>query len=176
MNCFPVNNHQIWIHHSLPYFHHHSLYSLLSHVQATPKSTGDSADDEDDHEHKEDFRCRWKECGILLENQSLLVQHVNVEHIQRNKKDCTCYWDDCSREERPFKAMYMLVVHVRRHTGEKPHKCHVSNIISLRNSSLSLQTADFCYIMMYNNVSPLWELFVFFRYLHPTKMMLFYFR
>lgn len=125
MECFPVTNHEIWIRHSLPYFHH-GLYYLLSRVQATPKSTGDSADDEDDHENKEDFRCRWKECGVLLENQSSLVQHVNVEHIQRNKKDCTCYWEDCSREERPFKAMYMLVVHVRRHTGEKPHKCHVS--------------------------------------------------
>ena len=31
----------------------------------------------------------------------------------------------CSRELRPFKAQYMLVVHMRRHTGEKPHKCTV---------------------------------------------------
>lgn len=32
------------------------------------------------------------------------------------------------REEKPFKAQYMLVVHMRRHTGEKPHKCTVSEL------------------------------------------------
>ena len=37
-------------------------------------------------------------------------------------------WKDCTREEKPFKAQYMLVVHMRRHTGEKPHKCTVSNL------------------------------------------------
>lgn len=37
-----------------------------------------------------------------------------------------CHWAACSREQRPFKAQYMLVVHMRRHTGEKPHKCTVS--------------------------------------------------
>lgn len=37
-----------------------------------------------------------------------------------------CHWQECSREQRPFKAQYMLVVHMRRHTGEKPHKCTVS--------------------------------------------------
>lgn len=36
-----------------------------------------------------------------------------------------CRWKECSREEKPFKAQYMLVVHMRRHTGEKPHKCTV---------------------------------------------------
>ena len=43
-----------------------------------------------------------------------------------NKKFFVCQWRGCSREEKPFKAQYMLVVHMRRHTGEKPHKCTVS--------------------------------------------------
>lgn len=88
---------------------------------------GESADDEDNNDEKVEHRCLWKGCGQLFEKLSQLVSHVNSEHIQKNKKDCTCYWEDCSREEKPFKAMYMLVVHVRRHTGEKPHKCHVSD-------------------------------------------------
>ena len=52
-------------------------------------------------------------------------QHLNLEHIQSNKKLFVCRWNECSREEKPFKAQYMLVVHMRRHTGEKPHKCTV---------------------------------------------------
>lgn len=36
-----------------------------------------------------------------------------------------CRWQACTREQKPFKAQYMLVVHMRRHTGEKPHKCTV---------------------------------------------------
>lgn len=40
-----------------------------------------------------------------------------------------CRWEDCSREQKPFKAQYMLVVHMRRHTGEKPHKCTVKMLL-----------------------------------------------
>ncbi|CAB1347076.1 unnamed protein product [Coregonus sp. 'balchen'] len=50
-------------------------------------------------------------------------QHINNDHIHGEKKEFVCRWDECSREQKPFKAQYMLVVHMRRHTGEKPHKC-----------------------------------------------------
>lgn len=54
------------------------------------------------------------------------LQHINNDHIHGEKKEFVCRWLDCSREQKPFKAQYMLVVHMRRHTGEKPHKCTVS--------------------------------------------------
>lgn len=54
------------------------------------------------------------------------VQHINNEHIHGEKKEFVCRWQACTREQKPFKAQYMLVVHMRRHTGEKPHKCTVS--------------------------------------------------
>uniref|UniRef100_A0A8C1N8D9 GLI family zinc finger 3 n=1 Tax=Cyprinus carpio TaxID=7962 RepID=A0A8C1N8D9_CYPCA len=52
-----------------------------------------------------------------------LSQHINNDHIHGEKKEFVCRWEECSREQKPFKAQYMLVVHMRRHTGEKPHKC-----------------------------------------------------
>ncbi|RLW11152.1 hypothetical protein DV515_00001824 [Chloebia gouldiae] len=55
--------------------------------------------------------------------QDVNEMHINNDHIHGEKKEFVCRWLDCSREQKPFKAQYMLVVHMRRHTGEKPHKC-----------------------------------------------------
>lgn len=61
-------------------------------------------------------------------------QHINNDHIHGEKKEFVCRWEDCSREQKPFKAQYMLVVHMRRHTGEKPHKCTVNQAGSSRST------------------------------------------
>jgi len=67
--------------------------------------------------------CHWTDCDKEFGNQDDLVKHIANDHIHANKKTFVCQWKDCSRQEKPFKAQYMLVVHMRRHTGEKPHKC-----------------------------------------------------
>jgi len=53
-------------------------------------------------------------------------QHLNQEHVSTSRRQYVCLWEGCGRSEKPFKAQYMLVVHMRRHTGEKPHRCSVS--------------------------------------------------
>ncbi|XP_063790101.1 zinc finger protein GLI2 [Pseudophryne corroboree] len=67
--------------------------------------------------------CHWDSCTKEFDTQDQLVHHINNEHIHGEKKEFVCHWRDCTREQKPFKAQYMLVVHMRRHTGEKPHKC-----------------------------------------------------
>ncbi|CAL8355158.1 unnamed protein product [Gadus morhua 'NCC'] len=105
---------------------------------ASPSSTGtqdplmgllDGRDDLDKDDGKQEpeaiyeTNCHWESCNKEFDTQDQLVHHINNEHIHGEKKEFVCHWQECSREQRPFKAQYMLVVHMRRHTGEKPHKC-----------------------------------------------------
>lgn len=88
----------------------------------------DTTDLKDDAEMMDfvETNCHWRDCGLEFATQEKLVKHISDDHIHANKKSFVCRWENCSREEKPFKAQYMLVVHMRRHTGEKPHKCTVS--------------------------------------------------
>lgn len=93
----------------------------------------DTTDLKDDAEMMDfvETNCHWRDCGLEFATQEKLVKHISDDHIHANKKSFVCRWEDCSREEKPFKAQYMLVVHMRRHTGEKPHKCTVSTVFLL---------------------------------------------
>ncbi|TDG40335.1 hypothetical protein AWZ03_013244 [Drosophila navojoa] len=86
-------------------------------------ATADTTDIKDEPGDFIETNCHWRNCSVEFITQDELVKHINNDHIQSNKKAFICRWLDCSRGEKPFKAQYMLVVHMRRHTGEKPHKC-----------------------------------------------------
>ncbi|XP_041946170.1 zinc finger protein GLI1 isoform X2 [Alosa sapidissima] len=118
-----------------------NMKSLEEHSEgdvASPSSTGtqdplrglleghedlDKDDGKPEPEAIYETNCHWESCSKEFDTQEQLVHHINNEHIHGEKKEFVCHWQDCSREQRPFKAQYMLVVHMRRHTGEKPHKC-----------------------------------------------------
>lgn len=72
-------------------------------------------------------RCLWQDCNKQFSSLPELVVHLNTVHIHHeSRKEFVCKWRGCIRKQEPFKAQYMLLVHMRRHTGEKPHKCDVS--------------------------------------------------
>jgi len=82
------------------------------------------------HEEPHNNRCMWENCGEQFNCLDELVAHINSVHIyQESKKNFICRWHGCIRGLKEFKAQYMLLVHMRRHTGEKPHKCTVSDYL-----------------------------------------------
>ncbi|XP_062533394.1 transcriptional activator cubitus interruptus isoform X2 [Armigeres subalbatus] len=126
-------------HHNNHHHHHHHMNGAAggghSGLNLSPMHNmmdggcglgGSKVDSTDPKDEPGDFietNCHWRDCSLEFNTQDELVKHINNDHIHANKKSFVCRWEDCSRDEKPFKAQYMLVVHMRRHTGEKPHKC-----------------------------------------------------
>ncbi|KAI6176385.1 hypothetical protein M3Y97_00792300 [Aphelenchoides bicaudatus] len=70
---------------------------------------------------EEQLICEWAGCMQQFEDFELYLAHVS-RHTQA-QTDNTCRWNNCERSLKPFAAHYMLVLHIRKHTKEKPHVC-----------------------------------------------------
>ncbi|XP_072459527.1 zinc finger protein GLIS2 isoform X2 [Notamacropus eugenii] len=72
--------------------------------------------------------CRWAKCNQLFDLLQDLVDHVNDFHVKPEKEaGYCCHWEGCARHGRGFNARYKMLIHIRTHTNEKPHRCPTCN-------------------------------------------------
>ncbi|CAB4063156.1 Pair-rule protein odd-paired,Zinc finger protein ZIC 1,Zinc finger protein ZIC 4,Zinc finger protein ZIC 2,Zinc finger protein ZIC 2-A,Zinc finger protein ZIC 2-B,Zinc finger protein ZIC 5,Zinc finger protein ZIC 3 [Lepeophtheirus salmonis] len=71
---------------------------------------------------KQEMTCLWieqdcllkKPCNKVFGSLHEIVTHITVEHVGGPEiSNHACYWENCAREGRPFKAKYKLVNHIR---------------------------------------------------------------
>ncbi|XP_039262997.2 uncharacterized protein LOC120339021 [Styela clava] len=75
-------------------------------------------------EQKKPSAIQQQPCNMVFVSMMDLVTHITISHIGGPEQvDHTCYWQDCARGKKAFKAKYKLVNHTRVHTGEKPFAC-----------------------------------------------------
>lgn len=69
-------------------------------------------------------QCKWDNCCEHFLSLEDLVAHVNEYHIRTEASEYSCLWQGCARNGKGFNARYKMLIHMRTHTGERPHRCN----------------------------------------------------
>ncbi|XP_063991874.1 zinc finger protein jing homolog [Diachasmimorpha longicaudata] len=85
--------------------------------------------------------CRWDKCNANFECSGLLLEHLQVAHIntQTGGDNFVCHWQGCKVKGRTSCSRRWLERHVLSHGGNKPFRCIVDGCGSRFSSQPALE-------------------------------------
>ncbi|KAK6740565.1 hypothetical protein RB195_008802 [Necator americanus] len=65
-------------------------------------------------------KCQWASCEVVFASLEELQAHAE-RHVELNKRSCE--WRDCKKKNNRYAHRYLLLRHLRSHTGSTPFSC-----------------------------------------------------
>ena len=83
-------------------------------------------------------KCLWSSCDIVFNSIPELVNHFSETHLSSiSNSDLFCLWAGCSHLKSSFSNKTQLLMHIRKHAGEKLYRCEECNKDFCRSDALS---------------------------------------